>query len=713
MGITGKKQLRHYIDKMEIFAQTVHITGWAIALSGDSVEYQVAEQGGKKVETAVRILDRPDASISVLGDDRGRACGFDLKFSCDIGKKYIFVITDGHSRIRTAVYPKELLQEQSRRFVSLKKMVRMTDFRMVKNDLRCLVKEGLPAVKKQWESRYETEENKYEKWLCRHRLTDMPPLDGGPLISIVVPVYRTPQEYLREMIESVQSQSYENWELCLADGSGGWKETEGILQEFGERDKRIRYQILDENRGIAGNTNAALSMARGEWVGLLDHDDVLEPSALYEVVRAINEHPEADVVYTDEDKVTMDLQMHFEPHLKPDFSPDLLRSNNYICHFFLVRRRLAERVGGLSSEYDGSQDYDFILKCTEQAGEIVHLPRILYHWRSHPASTAENPESKLYCFEAGKRALKAHLKRMDTEGTVELNREHPGYYHVTYPVKGEPLVSILIPNKDEKETLCACIRSIREKSTYRNYEIIILENNSETGEIRRYYRQLEDDGVRVVQWKGKFNFAAVNNFGVSHAKGEYLIFLNNDTEVIAPDWIEGMLGNCQRPEVGVVGAKLYYADGTVQHAGVVMKLAGVCGHVLCGLEGFDPGRDARAVVQQNYSAVTAACMMTKKTVFDAVSGFSEVFQVAYNDVDFCLKVREQGFLVVWNPRVELTHYESKSRGYETTPEKAERFEREKALLTERWPMYMEQGDPYYNPNLTLTAPDCSIDYEEE
>ena len=709
----GKKQIRHYIDKMELFAQTVHITGWAIALSGRSVEYQVTDRTGRKVETAVRRLDRPDASISVFGDVRRRDCGFDLKFSCDMGEKYIVSISDGRSRVRTAVYPGELLREQSRRFVSLKKMVRMTRFSMVKNDLRCLVKEGPSALKAQWEARYETEENKYEKWLCRHRLTDMPPLSEEPLISIVVPVYRTPQQYLREMIESVRAQSYENWELCLADGSGVWKETEEILREYAEQNKRIRYQILGENRGIAGNTNAALAMAEGAWVGLLDHDDVLEPSALYEAARAVNSHPEADILYTDEDKVTMDLKLHFEPHLKPDFNPDLLRSNNYICHFFLVRRELAGQVGGFSPDYDGSQDYDFILKCTERAREILHLPRVLYHWRSHPASTAGNPESKLYCFEAGKRALKAHLKRTGTAGTVELNREHPGYYHVRYPVRGEPLVSILIPNKDEKETLQACIRSIKEKSTYRNYEIIVLENNSETEEIRQYYGQLEKDGVRVVRWKNKFNFAAINNFGVSHAKGEYLIFLNNDTEVLSPDWIEGMLGNCQRPEVGVVGAKLYYADGTVQHAGVVMKLAGVCGHVLCGLEGYDPGRDARAVVQQNYSAVTAACMMTKKEVFDAAAGFSEVFQVAYNDVDFCLKVREQGYLVVWNPQVELTHYESKSRGYETTPEKAERFEREKALLKERWPMYMEQGDPYYNPNLTLTAPDCSIDYERD
>ena len=711
MNISGRKQLRHYIDKMEIFERTVHITGWAIALSGSPVEYQVTERDGTEVETTVRVLDRPDASVSVLGNVRCRDCGFDLKFVCDLEKKYWLLLSDGHHRVRTAIYPEELLREQSRRFVSLKKMARMTDFGMVKNDLRCLVKKGPAALRRQWEARYETEENKYEKWLCRQRLTDMPTFDDGPLISIVVPVYRTPEKYLREMIASVRTQSYENWELCLADGSGGCKETEEILREFGEQDQRIRYEILGENRGIAGNTNAALSMAKGEWVGLMDHDDVLEPSALYEAARVINGHPEADVLYTDEDKVTMDLRLHFDPHLKPDFSPDLLRSNNYICHFFLARRRLAERVGGFSSEYDGSQDYDFILKCTEQAREILRLPRILYHWRSHPASTAENPESKLYCFEAGKRALEAHLRRMGVEGTVELNREHPGYYHVTYPVKGEPLVSILIPNKDEKETLEACIRSIREKSTYRNYEIIVLENNSETEEIRHYYRQLEDEGARVVQWKGKFNFAAINNFGAAHAKGEYLIFLNNDTEVIAPDWIEGMLGNCQRPEVGVVGAKLYYADGTVQHAGVVMKLAGVCGHVLCGLEGYDPGRNARAVVQQNYSAVTAACMMTKKEIFDAVSGFSEVFQVAYNDVDFCLKVRERGLLVVWNPRVELIQYESKSRGYETTPEKAERFEREKALLMERWPVYMEQGDPYYNPNLTLTAPDCSIDYE--
>lgn len=711
MGRIRKRQIRYYVDKMEIFQQTVHVTGWAVLLTGTPVSFSVTDRSGDAVETTVRALDRPDASISVFGDERCRNCGFDLKFTCDPQRTYILALQGDGELVRLSVRPQELYREQSRRFVSWKKMLRITTPAMVKSDLYCLVKKGPSALKAQWEKRYETEENKYEKWLIRHRQTGTKPLARQPLISLVVPVYRTPPQYLREMIASVRQQSYRNWELCLADGSGDRKETADILREYAAQDARIRYQILGENRGIAGNTNAALAMAAGEWIGLLDHDDVLEASALYEAARAINTYPEADAIYTDEDKVTMDLRAHFEPHMKPDFSPDLLRSNNYICHFFLTRRTLARQAGGFSAAYDGAQDYDFILKCTEAARQIVHLPRVLYHWRSHPASTAENPENKMYCYEAGKRAIEAHLARMGVDGQVELDPVHPGYYHVTYPVKGEPLVSILIPNKDETETLRTCIRSIRERSTYRNYEIIVIENNSTTTEIEAYYRELEQDGVRVIRWEKPFHYAAINNFGAAAANGEYLLLLNNDTEVLTPGWIEGLLGNCQRPEVGITGAKLYYPDGTIQHAGVVMKLAGTCGHVFCGLDRHDPGRSARAMVQQNYSAVTAACLMVKKAVFDAVGGLSEAFQVAYNDVDFCLKVREKGYLVVWNPKVELIHYESKTRGYETTPQKQERFEREKQLLRQRWPVYMEQGDPYYNPNLTLTAPDCAIDYE--
>ncbi len=710
MGIFRKKNIRYYIDKMEIIQLTVHITGWAVSLDGSQVHFGVTDRAGQEAELTLRRLDRPDASIAVLGDDSQRQCGFDLKFTCDREQRYLLSVTAGTDRARIAVSPEELEREQGRRYVSFRKMVRMTTPSMVKSDLHTLVRKGPRALKDQWETRYKTEENKYEKWLERHRLRQMPPLGQQPLISVIVPVYRTPEAYLRDMIESVRDQGYENWELCLADGSEDGGETGRLVEKYAAGDSRIRYLVLEKNLGIAGNTNAALHMASGEWIGLLDHDDVLEASALYEAARAMGENPSADVIYTDEDKVTTDLRLHFDPHMKPDFNPDLLRSNNYICHFFLCRRSLALDAGGFSPDYDGSQDYDFILKCTEQARQILHLPRVLYHWRTHPASTAENPESKMYCYEAGKRAIEAHLKRTGTEGTVEMLPGYPGYYHVEYPVEGEPLVSILIPNKDQKETLMNCIRSIQEKSTYRNYEIIIIENNSETEEIEDCYRQLEAQGLRVIRWEGPFNYAAINNYGAARAAGEYLLLLNNDTEVIAPGWIEAMLGNCQRPEVGAVGAKLYYEDHTIQHAGVVMKLAGVCGHVLCGMAGYDPGPFARAIIQQNYSAVTAACLMVKKSIFQQVGGLAEEFQVAYNDVDFCLKIRQAGYLIVWNPRAELYHYESKSRGYETTPEKQARFQREKELLLQRWPDYISQGDPCYNPNLTLTAPDCSVDY---
>ena len=430
-------------------------------------------------------------------------------------------------------------------------------------------------------------------------------------------------------------------------------------------------------------------------------------------MKALNEDPDTDMLYSDEDKVSMDLRVYFDAHLKPDFNLDLLRSNNYICHFFVARKELLDELGGFLPDYDGAQDYDLILRCSERARKICHIPRILYHWRTHQFSTSENPESKMYCYTSGKLALEAHLKRMGLNADVSLIGDHLGYYRVKYRVTGKPKISILIPNKDQPDTLKACVDSIREKSTYGNYEIIIIENNSTGTEIFSLYEELKlDPRIRVAVWERDFNYPAINNFGASLAQGEFLLLLNNDTRVITPDWMEELLGTCQRPDVGIVGAKLYYPDDTIQHAGVVMKLAGVCGHVFCGMDRSEPGRFARAVVQQDYSAVTAACMMVKKSVYESAGGMDEAFAVAYNDVDFCLRVRGMGLLVVFTPFAELYHDESKTRGYEDNPEKQKRFTEEKKRLLGRYQEYLEKGDPCYNPNLTLTAPDFSINMED-
>ncbi|MDY3918767.1 MAG: glycosyltransferase family 2 protein [Candidatus Limivivens sp.] len=527
------------------------------------------------------------------------------------------------------------------------------------------------------------------------------------LISVVVPVYRTPEEYLRQMIESVQNQTYENWELCIADGSGKEASVETVVREYARQDSRIRYRLLEKNEGISGNTNAAMAMAEGEYIALFDHDDLLTEDALYEAACAI-EREDPDLLYTDEDKVSADLKEYFQPHFKPDYNPDLLCVNNYICHLTVVRRTLAEKVGGLRAEFDGAQDHDFLLRITEETDRIVHIPKILYHWRIHKASTADNPASKLYAYDAGKRAVLEHLQRIGLEAEVEQTKDY-GFYRVIYPVQGGPLVSIVIPNKDEKETLEACLQSIREKTTYRNYEIVIVENNSTSREIFDYYREIDGkDNIRVVYWKEAFNYSRINNFGIARAKGDYLICLNNDITVITPGWIEEMLGYCQRKGTGIVGARLYFPDDTIQHAGIVVGMGGCAGSMFVGMSRKRTGYLHKAAITQDLSAVTAACMMVKREAFEAAGGFEEKLAVAFNDVDFCLKVRRAGYLVVYNPYVEMYHFESKTRGYEDTPEKKRRFQGEIEYMRSHWLDILKKGDPYYNRNLSLKACDYSI-----
>lgn len=529
-----------------------------------------------------------------------------------------------------------------------------------------------------------------------------------PLISIAVPAYKTPGVFLRQMIRSVQDQTYGNWELCIANGSPEDEEMKKILRECAREDSRIRYKNLKENLGIAGNTNEAFAMAGGEFVGLLDHDDLLAPNALYEAVKAVNKNPQADVIYTDEDKVTTDLSEHFQPHLKPDFSLDLLRSNNYICHFFIVRREILEKTGGFRKEFDGAQDHDLIFRCVEQAREIAHIPEILYHWRTHKASTADNPASKMYAFDAGKRAIEAHLDRMGVKGIVSHTKDL-GFFRVKYPIQGSPLVSVIIPNKDEEPTLRACIDSIREKTTYKNYEILIIENNSTSKEIFQYYKELSgQENIRIFNWKKEFNYSAINNYGASKARGEYLLFLNNDVTVITPDWMEEMLGVCQRKEVGAVGVKLLYPDNTIQHAGCVIGIGGIAGHMFVDMPADRTGYLHKASILQDMSAVTAACMMMKRKAFEEAGGFTEELAVAFNDVDLCLKVRKEGYLIVYDPYAQLYHMESKTRGEEDSEKKLRRFQTEIEYMRCHWLDILKNGDPYYNKNLSLTKWNYSL-----
>ena len=458
--------------------------------------------------------------------------------------------------------------------------------------------------------------------------------------------------------------------------------------------------MLEKNEGISGNTNAALKLATGEYVGLFDHDDLLAPNALYEVVKALQEQ-EYDILYTDEDKITGDGKEHNDPNFKPDFSMDLFCSHNYITHFFVVKTAIIKEIGGFRSEYDGSQDYDLMFRCIERAESIKHIPMILYHWRIHMNSVAGDPASKMYAYDAGKRAIEDHFKRTGVLAKVE-HTGLWGMYHVIYSTPGNPLVSI-ITNKDHIEDLDKCIKSVLEKSNYQNLEFVIVENNSQEEQTFKYYEKLqqEHENIQVVKWNGKFNYSAINNYGVTFAKGEYLLFLNNDTEMINPTAINELLGCCMREDVGAVGAKLLYPDDTVRHAGVVIGFGGYAGHVNMGIGRDDYGYMVRARINCNYSAVTAACMMTKKELFEQVGGFDEQFVVACNDVDYCLKLRNIDKWVVYDAFSEWYHYESKSRGYEDTPEKLKRFEGEVEKFQKKWPEILEKGDPFYNPNFPI------------
>lgn len=527
--------------------------------------------------------------------------------------------------------------------------------------------------------------------------------------SVLVPLYNTPDSFLKAMIESVQAQTYKNWELCLADGSDSGHSFVGeICKKYADGDRRIKYEKLERNLGISENTNACIRMATGEYIALFDHDDLLHPSALYEVMRAICEYG-ADFIYTDENTFSEEPRDAYNPHFKPDFSPDTLRSYNYICHLSAFSRELLDSVGYFRSEYDGSQDYDLILRLTEKAKKVFHIRKILYYWRAHKNSVAQDVGAKPYTVTAAKKALAAHLERCGLKGEV-LDSSVPTTYHIKYEIDGNPLISVIIPNKDHTDDLEVCLKSLYEKSSYKNFEVIIVENNSTEKETFEYYEAIaqKHGNVKIVKWEGNFNYSAINNFGVNYAKGEFILLLNNDVEIINGSCLEEMLMFAQRKDVGAVGAKLYYSDDTVQHAGVILGLGGTAGHAHKHFGRSHPGYMARASIAQNLSACTAACLMMRRDVFDEVGGLDENFEVAFNDIDLCMKIRKKGYLVVFTPYAELYHYESKSRGNDSTPEKLERFRGEIDRFKEKWQKQLDDGDLYYNPNLTLTRDDFSL-----
>lgn len=545
------------------------------------------------------------------------------------------------------------------------------------------------------------------------RIEESETFDRPLTFSILVPLYNTPEKFLREMIDSVVHQTYKDWQLCLADGSDEKHDFVGkICQEYATKDSRVTYEKLEKNLGISGNTNACVKMAVGEYIALFDHDDVLHPSALYEYRKVIQEE-QADYIYCDEGTFKNgDINRLITLHFKSDFAIDTLRANNYICHFSVFHRNLLEGDELFRSRFDGSQDHDMILRLTNKAKHVVHVPKLLYYWRSHKGSVASDISAKTYAIEAARGAVADHLKTQGFENfQIESTRAFATIFRIKYQLLSNPKISILIPNKDHVEDLSRCISSILDQSTYENYEIIVIENNSTLAETKAYYEEIEKHpSIRVVTYEGGFNYSKINNFGAQFATGEYLILLNNDTQVITMNWMEELLMYAQRPDVGAVGAKLYYPDKTIQHAGIVLGLGAhrTAGHTHYMVNYENVGYMGKLCYAQNVSAVTGACMMVRKGLYDQLSGLDESFRVALNDVDFCLRLRELGLLNVFTPFAELYHFESKSRGLDTEDEKLARYNQEAEQFRSKWKTILEKGDPYYNPNFSLDRSDYSL-----
>lgn len=689
--------MEYCFDSIFVKNGKIFATGWAVSsVAENEIEITVTDEKKTPVDAIVTWAARPDVGLAKYGDPKAGHVG-------------IFLEIPFHGQHLVTVYFKEknaqenVISEQSLplnpALIAARKFLKESKAQYVST------KKSLIWLKKKLTG---NEYADYDTWLRIMRVSRQELFEQrktkfsyAPKFSVVVPLYHTPAKFLKDLVRSMMYQSYANWELCLVNASPEDVHLTSLLENWAMRDKRIRVIRLEKNLGIAQNTNAGIAASTGEFIAFLDHDDFLEPDALFCYADALNKDKTINVFYSDEDKTDEYAAHYFYPHFKSDFNIDLLHANNYMCHFLAVRKSLVDTVGGLNEKFDGAQDYDFVLRLTENTKKIYHCPRILYHWRCSNQSTAANQGNKMYAIHAGKAALNAHYKRIGwnaraQEGAVD------GWYQTKFTLKEEPLVSILIPNKDHTDDLDVCLNSFFERADYQNYEFIIIENNSVLPETFAYYEKIEKehDNVKVVYWEAGFNYSAINNFGFKFAKGDYIMLLNNDVELITPDIFQSMLGFCMRPEVGIVGAKLLYNDHTVQHAGVLVGAGGLADHVFKGIHEDDPGYMGRAISSQDVSAVTAACLLVKRSVYEEVGGLEDEFQVAFNDVDFCLKVRKAGYLIVYDADVKLFHYESKSRGMEDTTERFIRFGNEMMLLNSKWDILSTFVDPYYNPNLS-------------
>lgn len=688
--------------------KTIKITGWAES-AGELKLSVYAEK--KELEYKADYFTRADMVSRYFEGELNRNCGFELTVEDTDVRSIRITSESGGRRGSIGVVVNRASSGQQRRSVRLAEDKRNDYITRARNYIamygmkRFIVKAVGKLTGKSIKDPTNIYFNKINPNEARLKEQRDYKFASNYKFSILIPVYRPDVKFFTLMLDSIVAQTYDNWQICLADGSGDGYTVENVVRPYIEKygEDKVKYIKLENNLGIAENTNAAMRMADGDFIVFGDHDDELHPTALFECMRELERYPQADFIYSDEDKIIEATGHHTEAHFKSDLNMELLRTNNYICHLSVVKKSLADKVGVLYTQFNGSQDHDYVLRCVEKAECVRHIPRILYHWRINDNSTAKSASTKTYANTAGVNAVSAHLKRMGIDGEVK-NGVAPGFYDIRYKLTEKPLVSVIIPNKDHLDDLTRCLESMENVNNYHNVEYIVVENNSVLEDTFEGYKELEKkygDKFKLVKWDGIFNYSAINNFGARYAKGEYILLLNNDTSVIEPDSLRCMLAQCQRAEVGIVGAKLLYDDDTVQHAGVIMGYQGVAGHAFTGIGDDVYGYFARAVLSQELSAVTAACLLTKRSVFDEVGGLDESFEVAFNDIDYCMKVRAAGYKIIYDPHAKLHHYEYKSRGAEDTGKKQERFGGEIMHFIDKWRAALIAGDMYYNPNLEL------------
>lgn len=723
MMITMKKELtmmrektniRYSIDSILRKNGKIAVTGWAYdSISDTPVELSLLEEKSEGVVFKRQYRVDVNQKHMIINKQK---IGFEIIFEPSWWKKNIKLKLISADHERCQVVNLSLYREIDFTGNTLKSKISLNAKKVSLGIKYCYsngVKDTVRRIKSEINNEFLEE---YKKWIEANEEYDIDKVmasidtfEKKPKISIILPVYNTDRRWLGKCIESVRAQYYTNWELCIADDNSTLYQVKQVLEEYKKYDSRIKVVYRKNNGHISASSNSALEIAVGEYVAFLDHDDLLAPFALFQMVKEINNHDNVDVVYSDEDKINR-FEKRSKPFFKPDWSPDTLMSQNYICHFLMIKRSLVDEVGGFRIGYEGAQDHDLVLRCTEKTEHIYHVPEVLYHWRMIKSSTADNPKAKIYAFDAGRSAIESALARRNIKGSV-VGGKTLGTYRVSYDIIGNPKVSILIPTKDHARDLKICIESILNKTKYNNFEIIIIDNgskNKETFALLDNYKRLLKDRFVVLDLDVPFNYSYLNNEAVKKSTGDFVLLLNNDIQILTNNWLEKMLGYAQQDHIGAVGAKLYYKDGSVQHAGVVVGIGGVAGHSHKYYSGKSTGYFDRLTIDSNYAGVTGACLLVEKSKFLAVKGLdAENLSIAFNDVDFCLKLVSSGYHNICLSQVECIHYESKSRGKEDTKEKQERFEKEVIFMKNKWGKYII-GDPYYNKNLTIEREDFSI-----